>query len=449
MCGIVAVIAKRQYGLDIYDQELFRNLLVCDYVRGTDSTGIFGVSKEGDVSLFKEIGHPFNILTSPEFISFGKKSIGNLKILVGHNRAATKGVVSAENAHPFHEGNTILVHNGTLYNHKELKDVDVDSHAIVHAIEERGYKEAIESLDGAFALIWYDINTGELYVARNKERPLHVVETSYGYIVASEKNMLSWLTNRSSFGYAFTNSNIPKEFEEGQIYKLSSQSTGEVSFTKEPFSAKKTFSPPSTTIIGGGMATAWTNPQQQPYKDQKSPEKSSLILFSPETIDDFSAMFQLGSTISFSLRDYRMYEDGKGFGNYKGEITGVHCHNENIEVTCHHRLEESQVLELLEYDYVNARLSSTAWKTNPRVARLICSTPSGEQYFYTKNQLKVTTELWNRLNSHGHCKCGRCHTHIRPGHLPETFIKLHKEGRVVIRCKTCLEEYQKKGKGNK
>jgi len=44
-----------------------------------------------------------------------------------------------------------------VFNHKEMKNTDVDSHAICHSIVEKGYKETIEGIEGSFALCWYDI----------------------------------------------------------------------------------------------------------------------------------------------------------------------------------------------------------------------------------------------------------------------------------------------------
>ena len=47
-------------------------------------------------------------------------------------------MINDQNAHPFVENNIILVHNGVVYNHKKHEDTEVDSHAIVHMINNMG-----------------------------------------------------------------------------------------------------------------------------------------------------------------------------------------------------------------------------------------------------------------------------------------------------------------------
>lgn len=452
MCGIVALISKKAYGFDNTDVELFRNMLVCNFVRGQDSTGVFGVDKFGNVDYLKEVGHPLYLIDSNEYKNFQTNIVTKMKILVGHNRSATKGTVSDKNAHPFVEGKTILVHNGTLWNHKDLKDVEVDSHAIVHAIEEKGYKQAIESLEGAFALIWYNAKTNELFITRNKERPLYIAETSYNYIIASEADMINWLLNRNYSAYIKNPDKIPKIFEPEKIYKFVYDKLGDCSYTTEEYTEKKPQAPVFTTSYqktGANTTTIkekeWKNPQQQPYK------KSENIILNTnfQSIEDFHNSFKNGQTVAFDLKDFEIYsKSGKsGWAGYDGELKGTYFYDSNIEVLCHFRGTENNILELMEYDYISCSVRSTAWRNNPRVMRIICSNPVGGSIIVPENQsgIFVTDDLWSRLTENSACKCGRCHTHIKLGEISKTFLKLKSDGSIIIRCQNCIKEYKEKG----
>jgi hypothetical protein len=108
------------------------------------------------------------------------------------------GNVVSENAHPFVEGNICLVHNGTLQNHHKLAETTVDSHAICHHINEFGYKSMFKNIDGAYALIWYNIEEKTLYFARNADRPLYLAETDTRVFLASEEKMLDWILDRNN-----------------------------------------------------------------------------------------------------------------------------------------------------------------------------------------------------------------------------------------------------------
>lgn len=202
MCGIVGIISKVQGGLYYSDMDLFEEMLVCDSIRGTDSTGVFGIYKNKQARTLKVAAEPHSLFRCAEWGEFRGKATASMTAVIGHNRSATRGAVTSNNAHPFHEGKIVLVHNGTLHNQKDFnKEVEVDSHAITHALNERPAKEVLKEINGAFAFVWYDREQGKLFIARNSERPLSFIETSTNIMFASEGNMLNWLANRRSVKY--------------------------------------------------------------------------------------------------------------------------------------------------------------------------------------------------------------------------------------------------------
>src|SRR6266853_5475530 len=163
MCGIVALISKEPRGLFAFDRELFEEGLVADTVRGMDSTGVFGVSMRNELHVVKQGIDAITFMRSPSYKEWADK-IPSYRAIIGHNRKATSGNVNSENAHPFKENNITLVHNGMLWNAKEInKEVEVDSHALCHSFATKGAKETLKDVSGAFALIWYNLEKKEMY----------------------------------------------------------------------------------------------------------------------------------------------------------------------------------------------------------------------------------------------------------------------------------------------
>ena len=223
MCGIVGIISKTPNGFYHSDLDLFEELLVCDSVRGLDSTGVFGIHKNKQAKTLKVAAEPHSLFRCEEWGDFRTKAVSSMTALVGHNRSATRGAVNSANAHPFTEGNIILVHNGTLHNHKDFnKDVEVDSHAITHAFNERPAKEVLKEINGAFTFVWYDRRVGRLFIARNNERPLAYVETSSNIIFASEGPMLDWILGRKTGTYEKA-----KSFPVGELISFDSKGAKE------------------------------------------------------------------------------------------------------------------------------------------------------------------------------------------------------------------------------
>lgn len=199
MCGIVAVINKRRYGFNMEEMNVFSDLLYLDALRGEDSTGVFMVDNIGNVEIAKAAKDGHDFLKETAWSAIRGKSIARGWAMVGHNRKATRGKVIDENAHPFWvDEKLVLVHNGSMYgDHKKLANVEVDSHAIAHALAENPDTEAVlKGINAAYALVWYDIPNKKLQIIRNSQRPLGWAETEHCYFLASEPEMLDWVLPR-------------------------------------------------------------------------------------------------------------------------------------------------------------------------------------------------------------------------------------------------------------
>lgn len=199
MCGIVGMIARQQSGFGHVHRDIFTEMLIADQLRGEDSTGVYGCTVNGPPDMVKAPMHSTEFVSTKAYARFYNEMFQTYRMVVGHNRKATKGSITGANAHPFSEGKITLVHNGTIRNQKDLNtEVEVDSHAITHALNDNDAPKALESIDGAFALVWYDSEARTLNLARNKERPLYIAEFADAWIFASEPGMIFWISGRNS-----------------------------------------------------------------------------------------------------------------------------------------------------------------------------------------------------------------------------------------------------------
>ena len=200
MCGQFFVMGK------IYknDNSYVSNMFVMDSVRGQDSCGLVAVPTVGGrVNTFKKAVLPHDFL---DFGKYNKLLNNNNKVLMGHNRWATKGYIDNKSAHPFTHGNITGMHNGTLFNQALLPDhkkFSVDSENIIYSINKEGIENTWKNIDGAAALVWYDIKTDTLNIIRNKERPFFYAFSTKGDSVygSSEKHIMIAALERNNISY--------------------------------------------------------------------------------------------------------------------------------------------------------------------------------------------------------------------------------------------------------
>lgn len=179
MCGIVGVMGDFKE-----KKNTFNFLLQVDAVRGWDSTGMLSVNgNDMSVAWYKDTVLPQELISSPEYLELAGMRIGTQKkiidplLLMGHNRAATKGSVTIDNAHPFAQEHIFLTHNGTIHNlyplTTQIEDkFDTDSETLTRVIAEKGVDKAWPAMTGAASIAYYNSEAESLNLISNGDRPL-------------------------------------------------------------------------------------------------------------------------------------------------------------------------------------------------------------------------------------------------------------------------------------
>lgn len=205
MCGIFGLIAKSTFVPDF--TKAWQDTLYFHCLRGIDALGMIRVDKDGKASAAKDIGWPYSLVDDKKFASLLKKP-DDIKFLVSHNRAATRGKKeSIAHAHPHlvsktnGQGYISLVHNGTVHHITDGDKFagDTDSQQLASMLASgMPLDEFTGRVFGSYALVWYDSEDRGLHFLRNGERPLGFVSSPKAMWFASEPYMVVAAAKRNS-----------------------------------------------------------------------------------------------------------------------------------------------------------------------------------------------------------------------------------------------------------
>ncbi len=191
MCGIVGYVGEKKAS------QVLRDSLIRLEYRGYDSVGI-SVLHDLGISTVKAKGRMADLAPRLEKIPFA--TVG-----IGHSRWATHGVPSDANAHPHSDctGEIVLVHNGIIENHQELRQMllkrghhfrsETDTEVVAHVIEDNYQGDLLEAVmksvptfEGSMALlIMHAKEPGRIVVYRSKN-PLIIGVGDNEHFIASD-----------------------------------------------------------------------------------------------------------------------------------------------------------------------------------------------------------------------------------------------------------------------
>jgi glutamine---fructose-6-phosphate transaminase (isomerizing) len=192
MCGIVGYMGNQDA-----TPVIMSGLRMLEY-RGYDSAGICTMD-DGEVDIRRSSGKLVNL----ERLLKEHPLHGTIGI--GHTRWATHGKPTEANAHPHKGGAVVVVHNGIIENYLLLKDEltkkghnftsETDSEVISHLIDEKlktaasledAVQQALQDLQGAYALCILSHKDRKTLIAAKSGSPMVVGIRGNEYFVASD-----------------------------------------------------------------------------------------------------------------------------------------------------------------------------------------------------------------------------------------------------------------------
>ncbi|MFM5848869.1 glutamine--fructose-6-phosphate transaminase (isomerizing) [Aeromonas sp. 96A] len=206
MCGIVGAVAQRDVA-----EILVEGLRRLEY-RGYDSAGVAVFSANQPLQRVRRLGKVAELAKAldEQFVHGGTG--------IAHTRWATHGEPSERNAHPHVSEHIVVVHNGIIENHEELReelkalgyvfssdtDTEVIAHLVHHELKSAGsllaaMQTAVKQLRGAYGTVVMDSRDDSRVVVARSGSPLVIGRGIGENFIASDQMALLPVTRRFIF----------------------------------------------------------------------------------------------------------------------------------------------------------------------------------------------------------------------------------------------------------
>ncbi|HHQ4479053.1 TPA: glutamine--fructose-6-phosphate transaminase (isomerizing) [Aeromonas veronii] len=206
MCGIVGAVAQRDVA-----EILVEGLRRLEY-RGYDSAGVAVFSANQPLQRVRRLGKVAELAKALD-----EQSVhGGTGI--AHTRWATHGEPSERNAHPHVSEHIVVVHNGIIENHEELReelkalgyvfssdtDTEVIAHLVHHELKSAGsllaaMQTVVKQLRGAYGTVVMDSRDDSRVVVARSGSPLVIGRGIGENFIASDQMALLPVTRRFIF----------------------------------------------------------------------------------------------------------------------------------------------------------------------------------------------------------------------------------------------------------
>ena len=434
MCGLISLIAKRDVGFFNKHADIVQQMLYADAVRGWDATGLFGITKEGNVDIVKRAAPPSLFFQTPEYQEFHKKIVSKYHFVIGHNRKATHGEKRNQDAHPFwdKENNICLVHNGMISNHKEFcKEATVDSAALCNALaDSNDVANTISEITGAYALIWYNVEEKKLYFVRNHARPLFLCESEDALYLVSEESLAYWIAKRNN--NPITES---KELEVNALYSIDLDTKNvveEKKIEKKAWQRTEDASAiyiPSTTQTTTTRYTGTTKTQRH-----LGAIKDAFFL----TRDDLNTPGKIMQTLKTGMKilvnpmEYVLPKYPRMSHLILCELVNI-GEIANLDIRAFVNKDEFDAIDLTKIH--SARIKHLTCVMNELTLYIELLEP--ESVITSFNNIEVTTEMWT--DDRFPCECDGCQSKITYHGLDGVTIDMEDNKVVSLFCGPCME----------
>lgn len=246
-CGIMAWAGRSPKS---FNRDKFNILGIQNETRGVDSCG---VSVDGEIYFGVDADKRFRDFVANE----GYPTPRNIPVVIGHTRKSTVGSNNIDNAHPFGFGdskkygeeayNFIGVHNGTIYNQKDLAEMfeiettrpkvnsknlnytidKIDSEILLESIYKSEKFKVLSQYNGAAAIVFYWVDQPDTIYAfhgasvkslDSNEKTLYIERDLYCF--QEHKNSLYISSQDHALRTIGATNDTLEEFEVNVVYKI-------------------------------------------------------------------------------------------------------------------------------------------------------------------------------------------------------------------------------------